>query len=239
MTPSWFPLSRDQAAFRPARQVPPLIAWLLIAIAAVQVVSWGLPPAWLDALILTFGAHLFDRFGQLQPELAYTFLTYWLIHGGIWHAVFNGVWIFAFGPLVLRHTGPRRFMLFFLGTAIAGAVAHTISLWGQFTVAIGASGAVFGLIGAGAYLVTEGPTVPRKLRNMAIYIAIFVVLNIAFATLGGSAAEGVVSWEAHLGGMIGGLVLFPLLARDASRPPPGPFGPGGTDRRPDYLRRVH
>lgn len=235
MTPSWFPLTRDQAAFRPARELPPLITWILVAIAAVEVVSWAILPSWQDALILNFGAHLFDPVGRLHPEWAYTFLTYWLIHGGIWHALFNGVWIFAFGPVVLRHMGPRRFAVFFLAAAVAGAVAHTISVWGQFTVAIGASGCVFGLIGAGAYLLTEGPTVPRKLRNMALYIAVFVVLNIAFATLGSVGSGGVVSWEAHLGGMIAGLVLFPLLARDTRTPPPGPFGSGGR-RRPDYLR---
>lgn len=234
MTPSWFPLTRDQAAFRPARQVPPLIAWMLVAIGAIEIVSWAFPPGWQNALILNFGAHLFDPLGRLHAEWAYTFFTYWLIHGGIWHAVFNGLWIFAFGPIVLRHTGPRRFVAFFLGTAVAGAVAHTISLWGQFTVAIGASGIVFGLIGAGAYLLTEGPSVARKLRNMAIYIAIFVVLNIAFATLGRVGDEAVVSWEAHLGGMIAGLILFPLLAQDSHTPPTAPRGPG----RPDHLHVI-
>jgi len=224
MTPSWFPLTRDEAALRPPRRLPAPVLQALVAIALVEVLSWLVLPQWWVEVVWLFGAHLFDQAGRLHPEWAYTFLTYWLLHGGFWHAAFNGLWIFVFGPMVLRHTGPSRFWVFLLGTAVAGATAHVIGSWGQLAIAVGASGIVFGLIGAGAYLLTQGPTVGRKLANMAVYLALFTVFNLAFALVGGAAigVEGRVSWEAHMGGMIGGLILFPLLARDTARRP-GPY----------------
>lgn len=220
MIPSWFPMTRDEAALRPPRQLPRPIGAALGAIAAIEVARWLVLPQWWSEVVWLFGANLFDRSGALHPEWIYTFFTYWLLHGGFWHAAFNGLWIFIFGPTVLRHTGGARFWAFLLGTAGAGAAAHTVANWGALSIAIGASGIVFGLIGAGAFLLTQGPTLGRKLVNMAVYLALFTAFNLAFALVGGEAVgvEGRVSWEAHMGGMIGGLVLFPLLARNTARP---------------------
>lgn len=221
--PRWFPLSPEGLRAGEVRAQPRIVLVFLAIIVAIEVVRWVAPPALEETMITGLGANLFEG-GALAPWRIYSLFTSWAIHGGVLHMAFNSLWLLAFGATVHRHIGRAGFAAFFVLTSAAGSLASALLNWGQTIYAIGASGAVFGLLGAGAYLMTGGGTVPRKLARMALFVAIFQALNILFAMVGGSAfgVDGRISWEAHAGGMAAGLVLFPILAslRAPRRPPP-------------------
>ncbi|MDH3234337.1 MAG: rhomboid family intramembrane serine protease [Alphaproteobacteria bacterium] len=213
-TPTWFPLVGHSIAADDIRRPPRVATVLLAVMAAVQVVAWILPAEAQLRLMGALGASLFAQDGTLLPLRLYSLFTSWAVHDGIFHLLFNALWIVAFGRTVVRHLGPVGFVVFFLATSAIGSIAGLAAHWGEPAVVIGASGAVFGLIGAGAYVLTQGVSVARKIGAMAAYVAIFMALNLGFALMGGESfgVEGAISWEAHTGGLAAGLVLFPIIA---------------------------
>ena len=79
----------------------------------------------------------------------WTFISYAFIHADLNHLVFNLLWLFAFGAPVARRFESWRFLAFCAATAAAGAAAHLVTHWGEFSPMIGASAAVSGTM-AGA-----------------------------------------------------------------------------------------
>jgi membrane associated rhomboid family serine protease len=213
-TPSWFPLSGHSIAAEDIRR-PPRVAIVLVGVmAAVQLVSWILPAETRFRLMAALGTYLFAEDGTFIPYRLYSLFTSWAAHEGIFHLLFNALWIVAFGSAVARHLGSVGFVVFFVLTSAVGSFAGVAAHWGQPAIVIGASGAVFGLIGAGAYVLTQGATVARKIGAMAGYVVVFVALTLGFAMMGGEAfgVKGEISWQAHLGGLAAGLALFPAMA---------------------------
>ena len=82
------------------------------------------------------------------PAEIWTFVTHAFIHGSLPHLAFNLLWLIVFGTPVARRFGPWRFLAFFAITAAGGASAHLISHLGENVPAVGASGAVMGLMAA-------------------------------------------------------------------------------------------
>ena len=160
------------------------------------------------------GAYLFGPDGAFLPVRLYSLFTSWTVHDGAFHLIFNAFWIIAFAGPVGRHLGAVGFVVFFVLTSAAGSFAGLAALWGQPALLVGASGGAFGLIGAGAFVLTQGTSVARKIGAMVAYVAIFVALTIGFAVMGGESfgVEGTISWQAHLGGLAAGMVLFPVMA---------------------------
>jgi membrane associated rhomboid family serine protease len=213
-TPSWFPLYGHKIAAEDIRRPPRVVLALVAVMAAVLVISWILPQDAQIRLMTWLGTYLFAQDGTLIPLRLYSLFTSWAVHAGIIHVLFNALWIVAFGRPVVHHLGAAGFVVFFLLTSAAGSFAGVAAHWGEPTIVIGASGAVFGLIGAGAYVLTQGVTVARKIGAMIGYTAIFMALNLGFALMGGESfgVQGAISWQAHAGGMAAGLVLFPIMA---------------------------
>ena len=224
---TWFPLVGDRLNAPDLRGVPTAMSAILVVIAAVEVVRWVLPPEWEQVMIVTLGTRLFEL-GRFEPTQLYSLFTSWAVHGGVIHALFNGLWLLILGRAAHRHLGNTGLALLFIATSAAGGLTTALVHWGQPVVTIGASGGVFGLIGAAAYFLTGGGTLRRKLARMAAYVAVFMVLNLAFAFVGGAAfgVSGRIGWEAHAGGLLAGLVLYPLLAAaygSRRRPPVRPI----------------
>jgi membrane associated rhomboid family serine protease len=168
----------------------------------------------------------------------WTLATYALLHGSWSHVIVNCIWLLAFGPPTARRFGPQRFLLFFVATAVAGALAQWAYTPMDFTPLIGASAADSGLMAAAARFMFQ-PGAPlgalrdveaglsgganaapaaglREVlgdRRVLIFIAIWMATNFLFGagaqTLG--ASEAPVAWIAHIGGFVAGLLLFPLF----------------------------
>jgi len=128
------------------------------------------------------------------------------IHGGLLHLAVNMWCLFNIGPLVERFFGNVATAVIYLAAGVGGAIA-SMALSGR--VSVGASGAIFGLLGALlAFLLINRRSVPttvlRPLRSSALS---FVVFN----TLFGAAVPNIDQW-AHMGGLatgfLGGLLLI-------------------------------
>ena len=164
----------------------------------------------------------------------WTALTYALLHGSWSHVLLNGVWLAAFGTPIARRCGVVRFMVIFLAATAGGAAVHAACNASSVIPMIGASAGVSGLTAAAATFVfartqsqsfhialrTEPHNRPRQsfgalLRNRsaAAFLAVWFGTNLVFGLLAeplGMIDSGV-AWEAHLGGFVTGLLLFPWL----------------------------
>jgi rhomboid protease GluP len=129
------------------------------------------------------------------------------LHLGIVHLAFNMYVLAAIGPLVERLFGRVRFLAVYLTAAITGSLVSL--LVHRNIVAVGASGAIFGLYGAlAAFLQRERGVMPRVLVNRMGKMAFgFIAYNLVF----GFAVPGIDN-AAHVGGLFGGAAAGWLLA---------------------------
>jgi len=165
---------------------------------------------------------------------AWTFVTHAFIHANLFHLGVNIAWLLPFGTAVARRFGPARFLALFAVTSAAGAGAHLLTHWAEEVVMVGASGAISGLMAAAirfafqrggpihlwshsnfdAYRVPAAPLLDslRDVRVMA-FLAVWFGLNLlsGLGTLSMPGIEGTIAWQAHIGGFLAGLFLFPLF----------------------------
>lgn len=186
-------------------------------------------PARYDA---TFAARIPLPGGEAAD--VWTFVTYSLLHGDYVHLIVNLVWFLAFGSAVAWRFGVVRFLLFFVVTAAAGAGLHLVTHFGEFVPLVGASAAISGAMAAAlrfafeaggplsyfrdgshrAFFVPAAPlTVALRNPQVLVFLGIWFVINLGFGlgTLPDVGTGGSVAWEAHIGGFLAGLLLFPLF----------------------------
>jgi len=121
------------------------------------------------------------------------------IHGSVLHILFNAYALYNLGREVETFYGSLRFSLLFL---IAGLSGSATSLLLNPHPAVGASGAIFGLIGAeGVFLYRNRRLLGERGRRGLQNVILITVLNLAIGLQG-----GIDNW-AHLGGLLGGLAL--------------------------------
>lgn len=184
----------------------------------------------------------------------WTFLTYAFLHGDWIHLLVNAVWMLAFGSALAWRFGAWRFLTFSAATAAAGAATHLALHFGEPAPVVGASAAISGHMAASMRFIFEAggplgafrrngraaftqPAEPfgRAMRRpqVIVFLLVWFGLNLVFG-LGGMAISGEgasIAWEAHIGGFVAGLALFPLLDPAGGRRPSYP-----NDVRDDALR---
>lgn len=152
--------------------------------------------------------------GYLGFKMAfYPMLTSMFLHGGLMHLLGNMLFLYVFGDNVEDYFGHLPYLLFYLFCGVASGMAHVLFNWGSSLPAIGASGAISGVMGAYAVLY------PRANVLMLFFIflipipAVFVlgywfVLQFVegVGVLGAANTPGVAFW-AHIGGFIVGLTI--------------------------------
>ncbi len=135
--------------------VPPAVTATLAVFAVVHAVRELVlsPPA--DIEFLPLFAFIPARYdgtvlaypGGLAADV-WTFVTYSLIHGNLFHLGLNAVWLLPFGSAVARRFGTMRYLGFFAVTAAAGAATHLATHIGELTPMVGASAAISGYMAA-------------------------------------------------------------------------------------------
>jgi membrane associated rhomboid family serine protease len=151
--------------------------------------------------------------------LALPFVTHMFLHVNWPHVIINSLWLLAFGSVVARRFGAPLFFAFFLICGIAGAVAHVASNWGSADAAVGASGAIAGIMAAGMRMLPlqmpmgrgESPhtLLPVTAPPVLFFTTVWIVVNVVVGLTGVSTGpvSGPVAWQAHIWGYLTGLIL--------------------------------
>jgi membrane associated rhomboid family serine protease len=151
--------------------------------------------------------------GALPPvypgQTALMFITYAFLHGGFMHLAMNSVILLSLGKFVSIHIGAAKTLLMLFLSAVGGAACYGL-ISSSSAPMIGASGAVFGLIGlwqAMDYRMRRRSKLP--VRPVAMAFLGLVASNILIFVL----LSGGLAWEAHLGGWIVGWISGQSFAR--------------------------
>jgi len=198
--------------------------------------DWGTIPACLSnrfgfdpdvpaAALQTLCAH--------EGRVTFSPFSSMFIHGGWFHLLGNMIFLWVFGDNVEDAMGHLRYAVFYIIAGLAATSAHVAIDPGDITPAIGASGAIAGVLGA--YLVlypraTIAAILPIFILFLVpfyvpavVLIGIWFVLQLlngvaALATTDVVGAGGGVAWFAHIGGFVAGLVLVKLFVLGRSVP---------------------
>lgn len=130
------------------------------------------------------------------------FVTYAFLHGGFLHLFMNMVTLWSFGQVIIEHVGQFRFLVLYL-LSLVGAAAMFAMLSTASQPMVGASGALFGLVGV--WLVWDCTARYRaraSLRPVLKIVILLVVLNIVLWW----ATGGMLAWQTHLGGFVTGWI---------------------------------
>jgi membrane associated rhomboid family serine protease len=148
--------------------------------------------------LLSLGAYSSALTG---PEHLYRLVSTMFLHAGLLHLYVNGIAFWALGGLIERLLGASRFLIVYMSAGVAGS--YVSGLLRDAAPAVGASGAIFGLLGS--FLVLhffEGSPLPRVLRQTARWWMVILGLNMGLPLL-----VPQIDATAHFVGMIaGGLV---------------------------------
>jgi len=194
----------------PLSELPPVTRWLAGLFFA----------GWLAELALGFRLNFY--LGLVPFNLTSQFwlwqtITYIFIHADFWHFLFNALMLWMLGRLLEPEMGSRKFLGYFL--VCGGAAALFTAAWtpGSLTPVIGASGAVFGLLGAFAFLHPDTTVYfyfifPMSARMMAFLLgAVELVMTV-------SRTSSKISSVTHLGGLAAGLLWLWAERRWRERP---------------------
>jgi len=176
-------VTRIRSSMRPSSGVP-VVTYSLIGInLALYLATW------------VSGGALYQALAYWPPLTAsepWRMITSAFMHSpsSILHILFNMFSLFIFGPIIENLVGRGRFIALYLLAAFGGSVG--VLLLSPGSVVVGASGAIFGLLGA--FFVIQ-----RRLGGNSMQLLIVVGLNLVL----GFIVPGV-AWQAHLGGLIVG-----------------------------------
>lgn len=136
-----------------------VVGWLLAINTAVFVLDAAFLPknVHFDSDTMTlldkyFSVFPYSLLSALQP---WRLVTYQFLHGGLWHLLFNMLWLYFVGPALERHWGARKFLRFYLGCGIAGGLFYLLLVGVGFLRIgwmVGASGSILGVFAACAIL---------------------------------------------------------------------------------------
>lgn len=146
-------------------------------------------------------------------------ITSMFLHGDWAHAIMNAVAALAFATPVARllrgGAGAAVFLLFYIACGVLSAAGYVLLHPQGLDPVVGASGAVFGLIGASTRIVGPGWVLPLFHRRVLGAAAVWMGLNLVVGVIGLSASGmgARIAWEAHAGGFLVGLLAVGPLGR--------------------------
>jgi membrane associated rhomboid family serine protease len=185
--------------YRPSQSTTPIVLNLIIINALVFVAQMVFDSTW----DLTNRMALYSyNSGLFEP---YQLVTHMFAHGGFFHILFNMYALWMFGSVLERIWGAKKFLIFYLVCGLAAGLTQMFFVSGG--AAIGASGAIMGLLAAFAYTFpnTQFYILPFPFPIKAKYMAaIYAALDL-FGGFSGSTDN--VAHFAHLGGLVMGFLL--------------------------------
>ncbi|MEL6806136.1 MAG: rhomboid family intramembrane serine protease [Pseudomonadota bacterium] len=210
MTQQTAPLTPDQT------HAGPLVWGVLILICTPELIIQAADAGWIGSslwrpLSVQNGAFWPGLLRDWRPNYAaqpwMMFLTYSVLHVGLWHMAGNALALWWLGPQVVAHMGPRGFLTVWTAAAILGGASFALLSPGTVSM-VGASGCVFGLMGA---VVTYRYVLQNRLWTAIGIFAALVLLHLVALV----AQQGGIAWQPHLGGYLAGTVLALWWATDS------------------------
>lgn len=175
----------------------PIVTYALIGITAVFGVLQVLLGGGFTSATLFFTPYLYpDLSGVFEP---WRLLTSMFVHGGIWHFLLNMLALWMIGRSLEPMLGRWRYLALYLIAGLGGSVG--VALIDPLAPVVGASGAIFGLMGA---LLVIGRSLGGDVRSILVILG----LNLAV----GIFMEGI-AWQAHVGGAAIGALVGLIYAR--------------------------
>ncbi len=145
----------------------------------------------------------------LEDHEYYRMITSMFMHFGFEHLFFNMILLYYMGTVLEKGLGEIRFLLLYFISGLIGNVASLI--WytqiDRMSVSAGASGAIFGLVGAALYLVIKHKGYYRGIDIRRLVLMIAVNLYNGFVVQSG------INNAAHVGGLVSGFLLGVVLTQ--------------------------
>lgn len=172
-------------------RTPPVTAALLAINIGLFIVSTYLFPS------------LFTLFEQSNPLVHsgewWRLITGAFLHGGLLHIFFNMYALWLFGPQIERQVGSASFAALYGASLLWGSAFFLVMV--PTGVAIGASGAIFGLFGAwiaASYRTRHTPQGKRLFQQLIVLLVINMLLPLGIHNI---------AWQGHVGGLIAGVAV--------------------------------
>lgn len=219
----------------PSRYPPFMTVLLIVFTTFIFLLQKSLPPDQMKKVFYLFGLIPLRVFSpaSLPETLARTgrifpFVSSIFLHGNWTHLIGNMWALWLFGDNIEDRIGSFRFLLFYLSSGVAAGLIHVLSNPAGVVPAIGASGAIAGVMGAYVLLYPGA----RVITLILVFFIPYFIRIPAFIYLGGwfltqlwggaisflnPGQEGGIAWWAHVGGFLAGIFLirfFLLTARN-------------------------
>lgn len=158
----------------------------------------------------------------------YTFVTNMFLHGGWSHLLGNMLFLWIFGDNIEDCCGHLRYLVFYLTSGVAASAFWMLTAWGSQYPAVGASGAISGVLGA--YFVLYPRARIRTVIGMGLFwrvvrVPAYIMIGLWFVYQFMLALvplnTGVAYW-AHVGGFVVGIILAKII-RPKLRKPSGSY----------------
>lgn len=179
------------------------IPWCSAALTGINILVFGACHFWGDTL---YDEGAFSVLYMLKGHDYYRLITSLFLHADIGHLANNMILLYFGGEIVEKTMGKARFLLLFFVSGICGNLLSAVyeMTAGGYYDSIGASGAVFGLIGGLLYLVIMGKGRAWQISVQRMVLMIALTLYSGFRSVRVNSA-------AHIGGLLSGFLLAFLL----------------------------
>lgn len=236
----------------------PIATWLLLLInGLVFLFEITLSQPALERLFYVFGIvparYTHPDWAQwvgLPVNDYWSFLTSMFLHGGWLHIIGNMWTLWIFGDNVEDRMGPVRFLFFYLICGVAAGLVHSLTNPDSTIPAVGASGAIAGVMGAYLFQFPFSRVIVLvPVLFLPVFIQLPAVIYLGFwaltqvlsgaLSLASPGDVGGVAWWAHVGGFVAGVWLHFLFVRRGSayrEPSRDEYGIESAWLRPRYWR---
>ena len=211
-------------------QITPVVTWGLIAInVAVFLYQVSLGPREGRLFVYEYGAIPAVIFGfqalpgslaAIPPQLS--LFTNMFLHGGWLHLIGNMWYLWIFGDNIEAAMGRFRYLAFYLISGFLASMSHALSDMSSVVPAVGASGAISGVLGGYLLLYPRAQVlvlVPLGFFTRLMYIpagfvlGFWFVLQLLSGSMSGKQSGGGVAFWAHIGGFLVGMMLVGLFKK--------------------------
>jgi membrane associated rhomboid family serine protease len=197
--------------------ITPYVTWSLIAI-NILIFIWEIigGDARFNNIIMTLG---FIPARVINDGTYYMFLTSMFLHGGLFHVLGNMLYLYIFGDNIEDMCGRGSYFVFYLLCGVIASLAYMLSAWNSDAPAVGASGAISGVLGAYILLfprVRIRTVILLGFWILPVSVHAYVLIGLWFIyqlILSLLAVETGIAYWAHIGGFVAGVALIKLFAR--------------------------